>query len=64
MGEVPYLYEEYDLDYDKLNAIIETENVDFVLLAPSDIIKPMEVEKLRLGRTILLYDVSQILGLI
>ena len=47
-----------------LDYILNHEKVDFILLAPSDIIKPLEVEKLQLGETVLLYDVSQILGLI
>lgn len=64
VGEVPYSYESYDLDYDKLNATLNRDKVDFILLAPSDIIKPLEVEKIQLGETVLLYDVSQILGLI
>ncbi len=64
VGEVPYSYESYDLDYDKLNATLNHDKVDFILLAPSDIIKPLEVEKIQLGETVLLYDVSQILGLI
>lgn len=64
VGEVPYSYSDYDLDYDKLNIMLEKEPIDFVLLAPSDIIKPLEVEKIKLGDTVLLYDISQILGLI
>lgn len=64
VGEVPYSYENYDLNYEGLNYILNHEKVDFILLAPSDIIKPLEVEKLQLGETVLLYDVSQILGLI
>ncbi|MCI9141210.1 MAG: NTP transferase domain-containing protein [Lachnospiraceae bacterium] len=62
--EVPYSYDVYDLKYDELNNKLAQENIDFVLLAPSDIIKPLEIERIRLGKTILLYDVSQILGLI
>lgn len=64
VGEVPYSYEDYDLDYNELNKILLNEKVDFILLAPSDIIKPLEVEKIELGDTVLLYDVSQLLGLI
>jgi len=64
VGEVPYLYEEYDLDYDKLNLMLKTEKIDFILLAPSDLIKPLQVNRIELQDTVLLYDVSQILGLI
>lgn len=62
--EVPYDYENYDLNYDVLNKKLETENIEFILLAPSDVIKPLAVENIRLGNTVLLYDVSQMLGLI
>lgn len=64
VGEVPYSYESYDLNYDALNHLLNHEKVDFILLAPSDIIKPLEVEKIQLGDTVLLYDISQLLGLI
>lgn len=62
--EVPYLYEQYDLDYERLNEKIKSEKIDFILLAPSDIIKPLQVERIELQNAVLLYDVSQILGLI
>ena len=64
VGEVPFDFEKQDLDYDKLNHILETEKIEFILLAPSDIIHPFEVEKMNTSKTVLLYDVSQMLGLI
>ncbi len=64
VGEVPYRYDQYDLDYDELNLILKKDKVDFILLAPSDIIRPLQVERIELQDTVLLYDVSQILGLI
>jgi glycine hydroxymethyltransferase len=62
--EVPYLYEEYDLDYETINARLKKDNIKFILLAPSDIIRPLNINKLKIKDTILLYDVSQLLGLI
>ncbi len=62
--EIPYRYDQYDLDYDELNLILKKERADFILLAPSDIIRPLQIEKIELQDTVLLYDVSQILGLI
>lgn len=64
VGEVPYQYGKYDLDYEKLNQILKKDKTDFILLAPSDIIRPLQVEKIDLQNSVLLYDVSQILGLI
>lgn len=62
--EVPFDFSKQDLNYEELNKKLNEENIDFVLLAPSDIIHPFEVEKLDTERTTLLYDVSQLLGLI
>lgn len=64
VGEVPFDYDAQDIDYEKLNRRIKEENIHYVLLAPSDIIHPFEIEKMDTKNTILLYDVSQMLGLI
>jgi len=64
VGEVPFDYSIHDIDYDALNETIEKEIVDFILLAPSDIIHPLDVAKINTKKTVLLYDVSQIMGLI
>lgn len=64
VGEVPFDYEKHDIDYEVLNTRIKDEEIDFVLLAPSDIIHPFEIEKMDTSTTVLLYDVSQMLGLI
>lgn len=60
----PYNKEQYDLDFDKLNEILEKENIKFILLPPSDIINPPSVSRIKLQDRILLYDASQLLGLI
>ena len=60
----PYIQDEYDLDYDEANRIIKEENIGFVLLAPSDLIKPLDVEKIDTTNCVLLWDCSQLLGLI
>lgn len=64
VSEVPYDYQEFDLDYERLNCKLKKERIDYILLAPSDIISPFDVNKIELGDTVLLYDVSQLLGLI
>lgn len=64
IDEVPFDFEQQDVDYEELNKRLRTEKIDFVLLAPSDIIHPFEVEKIDTSRTVLLYDASQLLGLI
>lgn len=62
--EVPFDYEKQDLKYDELNKKLSDEKIDFVLLAPSDIVHPLEIEKVDTSKTVLLYDISQLLGLI
>ncbi len=60
----PYNFDEYDLDYDAANAMIKEEGIRYVLLAPSDLIKPLDVEKIDTSNCVLLWDASQLLGLI
>ena len=60
----PYNLEEYDLDYDAANQMIKDEKIGYVLLAPSDLIKPLQVEKLDTNNCVLIWDASQLLGLI
>lgn len=62
--ELPYDYINFDLNYEETNYIIEAEKIPYILLAPSDIIKPMDIQNLMLDNSILLYDISQIMGLI
>ena len=60
----PYNYCEMDLDYDKLNKMIVEEEVKYILLAPSDIIKPLAIEKIDTSNCVLMWDCSQLMGFI
>lgn len=60
----PYNMDEYDIDYDTANQMIKDLNIGYVLFAPSDLIKPLDVEKIDTSNCVLLWDCSQILGLI
>lgn len=60
----PYDQEEFDLDYEAANRMIKEEGIQYVLLAPSDLIKPLDVERLDTSECVLLWDASQLLGLI
>ena len=60
----PYNQDEYDLDYEAANRMIREEGIGYVLLAPSDLIKPLDVEKIDTTNCVLLWDCSQLLGLI
>lgn len=60
----PYDIEENDLDYNKLNEMINKEKINYILLAPSDLIKPLNVERIDTTNCVLLWDCSQLMGLI
>ncbi len=62
--EAPYNLPSFDLDYEKLNKTIKEENINYILLAPSDIIKPLDVEKIDTTECVLMWDCSQLMGLI
>lgn len=60
----PYDLDEFDLNYEAVNKMIIDEGIKYILLAPSDLIKPLDVEKIDTSNCILLWDCSQLLGLI
>ncbi|MBP3772383.1 MAG: NTP transferase domain-containing protein [Treponema sp.] len=62
--EAPYNLSEFDLDYVTLNKTVKENKIDYILLAPSDIINPLDVERIDTSNCILLWDCSQLMGLI
>ncbi len=60
----PYNFSENDLDYDAVNAMVVKENIKYILLAPSDLIKPLSIGKIDTTNCVLLWDCSQLMGLI
>lgn len=60
----PYDIEENDLNYSAVNAEIKEKGINYILLAPSDLIKPLTVEKIDTSNCVLLWDCSQLMGLI
>ncbi|MCI8599034.1 MAG: NTP transferase domain-containing protein [Lachnospiraceae bacterium] len=62
--EAPYDMDEYDLVYEEVNEMIKQEGIQYILLAPSDLIKPLDVEQIDTTNCILLWDCSQLMGLI
>ena len=61
--QLPYDHINWDIDYDVANKMIKSKNIKYLLLAPSDIIHTPHVECFDLSNCTLLYDVSQIMGL-
>ena len=62
--DAPYDIEENDLNYNAVNKIINEQAIDYILLAPSDLIKPLDVERIDTTNCVLLWDCSQVMGLI
>ena len=62
--DAPFIIENYDFDYDKVNEIIKKENIKFFNIAPSDILFPHNFSKLDDSNCVILFDYSQLLGLI
>lgn len=62
---LPYDFQNYDLDYNSVNKIIEREDIKGILLCPSDIIKLPELKRIHLSKeTVLIFDATQVLGII
>jgi glycine hydroxymethyltransferase len=63
--EMPYDYENYNFDFQKINEIIKEENIKVVLFSPSDILFPPDFKSLIVKEnTYIIYDATQTLGLI
>lgn len=61
----PFDYAKYDYDYERINDILKTNKVDFVLLAPSDLITIPQFDLIDYYENIIyIFDASQIMGLI
>lgn len=62
--DAPYDLTTYDFDYDELNRIIKEQNIKFLNIAPSDILFPHDFSKIDDAECTVLFDYSQLLGLI
>ena len=62
--DAPYNLGKYDFDYDEVNRIIKEENIKFFNIAPSDILFPHDFSKINDTNCTILFDYSQLLGLI
>lgn len=62
--DAPYLIDNYDFDYDRLNQTIKEKNIKFLNIAPSDILFEHQFEKINSSNCTILFDYSQTLGLI
>ncbi len=61
--DAPFDYDEIDYAYEEINAILNEENIDFVLFAPTDIIFFPDFSKFEIPyKTKVIFDASQILA--
>ena len=60
----PYDYNTYQLKSEDLNELVEKNNIKLILLAPSDIIFDLDLSAINTDKAILIYDATQLLGLI
>jgi glycine/serine hydroxymethyltransferase len=62
--DAPYNLDNYDFDYDALNREIKEKNIKFLNIAPSDILFPHDFSKIDNSNCVIMFDYSQLLGLI
>ena len=62
--DAPYDLDNYDFDYEELNKQIKEKNIKFLNIAPSDLVFPHNFEKIDDSNCVVLFDYSQLLGLI
>ncbi len=63
--EIPYNYDIYDFDYEKMNELLRTQKINGILICLSDIIIMPQLSKIELPEDcVLIFDATQILGLI
>ena len=62
--DAPYNLDSYDFDYDELNKQIKEKNIKFLNIAPSDLVFPHDFNKIDDSNCVILFDYSQLLGLI
>lgn len=61
---LPYDYVRKDFDYEKINSTLDNENIKGILIALSDMLEHPQLNKLHIKDEIVLYDATQVLGLI
>lgn len=60
---IPYDFIKRDIDYDKLNELLQNNHYDAIIFAQSDLINPADVSKIKTD-TLIIYDATQTFGMI
>lgn len=62
---IPYDYSSYQIDYDKLNQLCQTQKYAYIIFCQSDVINPPQLKLINLPEHMgIIYDATQTLGLI
>lgn len=61
---IPYNYEIYDIDYEKLSELKKNNIYDAIIIAQSDLLIPANVSRISQDNTPIIYDATQTLGMI
>jgi glycine hydroxymethyltransferase len=61
---IPYDFENYQIDYARLNSLCKNNKYSFIILCQSDLINTPDLNKMKIGNLGIIYDATQTLGLI
>lgn len=62
--EIPYDYDNFDINYTRLNELLISKHYDGIIFAQSDILKPADVSKIKDQNILIIYDATQTYGMI
>lgn len=62
--EIPYDYQKKDIDYEKLNQVLEDHNYDGIIFAQSDLLNSVDLDKVKNDNIPIIYDATQTFGMI
>lgn len=62
--EIPYDYDNFDINYTRLNELLISKHYDGIIFAQSDILKPPDVSKIKDQNILIIYDATQTYGMI
>lgn len=62
--EIPYDYDNFDINYTRLNELLISKHYDGIIFAQSDVLKPADVSKIEDPNILIIYDATQTYGMI
>lgn len=61
---IPYDYNKYQIDYEKLNVLCNTNKYSYIIFCQSDLLNVPDLNKINMRKLGVIYDATQSLGLI